>query len=76
MNLLQPEIEYGRFDIIFCRNVAIYFSKTDRRKLFQSLSACLKDSGVLIIGATETLFDINEQLKRVDYKGSAYYCNK
>jgi len=56
--------------------VAIYFSKTDRRRLFHSLSTCLKDNGALIIGATETLFDINEQLKRVDCGGTAYYCHK
>nr|NJM00968.1 protein-glutamate O-methyltransferase CheR [Desulfobacula sp.] len=73
MNLLQPKIEYHQFDIIFCRNVAIYFSKTDRRSLFQNLSACLSDKGALIIGATESLFDISEQLKRVEYNGIAYY---
>jgi chemotaxis protein methyltransferase CheR len=76
MNLLQPKLEYGRFDIIFCRNVAIYFSKPDRRRLFESLSSCLNNSGVLIIGATESLFDINEQLKRLDYNGTAYYSLK
>lgn len=73
MNLLQPKIEHGGFDIIFCRNVAIYFSKTDRQQLFQSLSSCLNETGVLIIGATESLFDINQQFKRVDYNGTAYY---
>jgi chemotaxis protein methyltransferase CheR len=76
MNLLQPKLEYGKFDIIFCRNVAIYFSKTDRQRLFQSLSSCLNDNGVLIIGATESLFNINEQLKRVDCNGTAYYTLK
>lgn len=76
MNLLQLKVEYGKFDIIFCRNVAIYFSKTDRQRLFQSLSSCLNDNGVLIIGATESLFDINKQLKRVDYNGTAYYILK
>src|SRR3989339_1335487 len=76
MNLLQPKLEYGRFDIIFCRNVAIYFSRPDRRRLFESLSSCLNNNGVLIIGATESLFDINEQLKRVDYNGTAYYSLK
>ena len=76
MNLLHPKIEYGKFDIIFCRNVAIYFSKTDRQRLFQSLSSCLNDNGVLIIGATESLFDINKQLKRMDHNGTAYYILK
>lgn len=76
MNLLQPKVEFGRFDIIFCRNVAIYFSKTDRQRLFQRLSSCLNDKGVLIIGATESLFDVNEQLKRVEYNGTAYYILK
>jgi len=73
MNLLQPKLEYGKFDIIFCRNVAIYFSKPDRRRLFESLSSCLNNNGVLIIGATESLFDINDQLKREDYNGAVYY---
>jgi len=76
MNLLQPKVEQGRFDIIFCRNVAIYFSKTDRQQLFQNLSSCLNDNGVLIIGSTETLFGINKQLKRIDYNGTAYYILK
>lgn len=76
MNLLHPKVEYGRFDIIFCRNVAIYFSKADRQQLFQNLSSCLNDNGVLIIGATESLFDISQQLKRVDYNGTAYYILK
>lgn len=73
MNLLQPNVNYGKFDIIFCRNVAIYFSKKDRQQLFHILSSCLNHNGVLIIGATESLFDINNQFKRVDYNGAAYY---
>ncbi|WP_300465170.1 protein-glutamate O-methyltransferase CheR [Desulfobacula sp.] len=76
MNLLQPKVEYKKFDIIFCRNVAIYFSKTDRQRLFQSLSLCLNKNGVLIIGATESLFDIHKKWKRVDYNGTAYYILK
>jgi chemotaxis protein methyltransferase CheR len=76
MNLLQPKVEYGNFDIIFCRNVAIYFSKPDRQRVFQNLSSCLNENGVLIIGATETLFGINKQLKRVDYNGTSYYISK
>lgn len=76
MNLLQPNVEYKKFDVIFCRNVAIYFSKTDRQRLFQSLSSCLNKNGVLIIGATESLFDITPQLKRVDFNGTAYYILK
>lgn len=55
VNLMQPFSNLGKFDIIFCRNVAIYFTLADRKKLFTKLSASLADDGYLIIGSTESL---------------------
>ncbi|MGC4118928.1 MAG: protein-glutamate O-methyltransferase CheR [Myxococcales bacterium] len=55
LNLLQPLSVPGPFDLIFCRNVAIYFSEADRAKLFQRLGALLGPEGSLIIGATESI---------------------
>lgn len=58
LNLMQPLSAQGKFDIIFCRNVAIYFTLEDRKKLFNKLADCLTDDGYLIIGSTESLTGI------------------
>lgn len=55
VNLMQPLNGIGKFDIIFCRNVAIYFTLEDRKKLFNKLADNLAEDGFLIIGSTESL---------------------
>lgn len=55
MNLMLPFAGIGRFDIIFCRNVAIYFTLEDRKKLFEKIADTLEPDGYLIIGSTESL---------------------
>lgn len=55
MNLMQPFSGMGKFDIIFCRNVAIYFTLEDRKKLFDKIADALEPQGYLIIGSTESL---------------------
>jgi chemotaxis protein methyltransferase CheR len=55
MNLMQPLTGLGKFDIIFCRNVAIYFTLEDRKKLFEKIADTLEPQGYLIIGSTESL---------------------
>ena len=55
LNLMQPFIGLGKFDIILCRNVAIYFTLEDRKKLFMKLADALEPDGYLLIGSTESL---------------------
>jgi chemotaxis protein methyltransferase CheR len=55
VNLMRPFSGLGKFDIIFCRNVAIYFTLEDRKKLFSKLADALEPDGYLIIGSTESL---------------------
>ena len=54
-NLMLPFSGIGKFDIIFCRNVAIYFTLEDRKKLFSKIADALEPDGYLIIGSTESL---------------------
>jgi chemotaxis protein methyltransferase CheR len=58
INLMSPFTSLGKWDIIFCRNVAIYFTLADRRKLFNRLADALEPDGYLIIGSTESLTGI------------------
>jgi len=54
-NLMQPFLGLGKFDIILCRNVAIYFTLEDRKKLFNKIADILEPDGYLLIGSTESL---------------------
>lgn len=55
INLLRDFSMLGQFDVIFCRNVAIYFSDADRISLYARLAKALAPDGFLIIGSTESL---------------------
>jgi len=72
-NLLNDYAKLDKFDIIFCRNVAIYFSNANRKILFDKIAGQLNDNGVLIIGSTESLFGICDKLIRVEHDGISYY---
>jgi len=66
----------GQHDIIFCRNVAIYFSKENRTKLFDCLARMLLPGGVLIIGATESLNNVCDAFVRSEFRGITYYIKR
>lgn len=72
-NLLQPVRGLGHFDIVFCRNVAIYFSVENRRKLFESLGRLLTPEGVLVIGSTESLVGVTSMFVKREFRGKIYY---
>ncbi len=54
-NLHDSMAGLGPFDIIFCRNVAIYFSPEDQKKLFDSLASVLTPNGWIFVGSSESL---------------------
>jgi chemotaxis protein methyltransferase CheR len=56
-NLLESYDHLGRFDIIFCRNVLIYFDDPTKAQVTEKMARVLNKSGVLLIGATESLVD-------------------
>jgi chemotaxis protein methyltransferase CheR len=73
-NLFDNLQMLGKFDLVFCRNVAIYFSIDDRRKLFDRIAQVLHPHGSLIIGSSEYLtgicdkFEPHRHIKTVYYK--------
>lgn len=73
MNLLEPFTFPHVFDIIFCRNVAIYFTESDRTRLFRNLARYLARDGFLIIGATETLSGLCPELEPKRYLRTVFY---
>ena len=60
-NLLAPDSCRGKFDVIFCRNVAIYFTAEARKDLFLRLAKSLTPEGWLFVGGQESLRDLGPQ---------------
>lgn len=73
INLMEDFTALGRFDIIFCRNVAIYFTEADKSKLFVKLGKAMASDGALIIGSTESLTGLSPQFEAMRYQRSVYY---
>ena len=76
MNLMKPFVGLGKFDIIFCRNVAIYFSAENRKRLFERLAETLENDGYLIIGSTESLTAESAIFEPKRYLNSTFYRKK
>lgn len=70
LNLLHQWPMTGPFDIIFCRNVVIYFDKPTQRKLFDRYAEMLKPRGWLFIGHSESLINVSD---RFDLVGRTIY---
>ena len=56
---------FGLFDVIFLRNVMIYFDRPTRQKVAESLMHFLKPDGNLVIGHAESLHGITERLRAI-----------
>ena len=62
-----------RADIVFCRNVIIYFDQEMKRKVIKAFYDKLAPSGYLFIGHSETLHSINDEFKALNYPGAMVY---
>jgi chemotaxis protein methyltransferase CheR len=63
----------GAFDVVFCRNVAIYFSERSTRALAARLSHAISPGGYVFLGASETLRGISEDFELVCSHETFYY---
>lgn len=73
MNLMESFTGLGKFDIIFCRNVAIYFTPDFRKELYKKIAGCLEPGGYLIIGSTESLVNDTDLFEPQKYLKSVFY---
>ena len=65
-NLLKP-------DIIFCRNVIIYFSDDIKTNIIKKMYNMLNPKGILILGASETIYQLSDKFDSKYYKDTIYY---
>jgi chemotaxis protein methyltransferase CheR len=76
INLLESYASLGKFDIIFCRNVLIYFSPEVKKQILQKIAACLQDDGILFLGASESISGLSDKFKMVRCNPGLYYTKK
>ena len=71
-NLLTPFAGLGTFDLIFCRNVLIYFDCDTKADVLNRMAACLAPDGYLVLGAAETVLGVTNVFSPLQ-GGRGYY---
>ncbi len=73
INLLQSYVGLGRMDIVFCRNVLIYFSNDNKRGILSRIARVLKPGGYLILGGSEPLANYSTAFEMVRCQRGVIY---
>lgn len=71
-NLLDDPRGLGRFDVIFCRNVLIYFDAPTKSRVLAALAGQLAADGVVYLGGAETVLGLTERLVPVSGERGVY----
>jgi chemotaxis protein methyltransferase CheR len=72
LNLLQDFSHLGTFDVIFCRNVLIYFDQHTKAEIFERMAKCLEADGTLLLGAAESVVGITDAFRPVADRRGLY----
>jgi chemotaxis protein methyltransferase CheR len=75
LNLLQDFGHLGTFDIIFCRNVLIYFDQDTKAGIFERLSRVVESDGFMVLGAAESVVGISDAFKPLPDRRGLYRPN-
>jgi chemotaxis protein methyltransferase CheR len=75
LNLLQDFSHLGSFDIIFCRNVLIYFDAGTKAEVFGRLAQAIEPDGILLLGAAESVVGISDAFKPYPERRGLYRPN-
>ena len=63
LNLLNAFDGLGQFDVVYCRNVLIYFDAPTKADILNRIAACLAPEGALVLGAAETVIGLTDRLQ-------------
>jgi chemotaxis protein methyltransferase CheR len=75
LNLLQDFSHLGTFDVIFCRNVLIYFDQDAKAGIFNRLARVIEPDGVLALGAAESVVGISDAFRPYPERRGLYRPN-
>jgi chemotaxis protein methyltransferase CheR len=75
LNLLQDFSHLGKFDVIFCRNVLIYFDQETKINTFDRIAKLMEPDGMLMLGAAESVIGITNAFRPYPDKRGLYQPN-
>ena len=73
MNLMNSYAALGKFDIIFCRNVLIYFSAQLKRDILSRMAKALAPGGYLVLGGSESISNYSDDFELVRWRNGVIY---
>ncbi|MBD3315010.1 MAG: hypothetical protein GF344_04430 [Chitinivibrionales bacterium] len=76
VNFIESFTFLGAFDVIFCRNMLIYFDQSTRTRIIEQFHRMLSDGGYLILGATENIFGLYDRFEPIRAERSTAYRKK
>jgi chemotaxis protein methyltransferase CheR len=75
LNLLKDFSHLGKFDVIFCRNVLIYFDQETKIGIFERMAKVIEPDGMLMLGAAESVVGITDAFRPCPDKRGLYLPN-
>ena len=75
LNLLHDFSSLGVFDVIFCRNVLIYFDQETKMNIFNRMAKAVESDGFLVLGAAETVVGLTDAFKPLPERRGLYRPN-
>jgi chemotaxis protein methyltransferase CheR len=70
---LKAEYLPQRNDVIFCRNVMIYFDEAEQKRLVEKFHRCLNSEGYLFVGHAESLFGLTKSFHMIHQNNATVY---
>jgi len=68
LNLLGSLVALGKFDLVFCRNVLIYFDAETKKDIINRIASQINSGGILLLGSTESLREFSDRFDIVNEK--------
>jgi len=72
LNLMDPAYNLGKFDIVFCRNVLIYFDTPTKAEVFERIAQSMNPGGFLLLGAAESVIGITQAFETAQDRRGLY----
>ena len=72
-DLRQSMSARGPFDVVFCRNVLIYFDVESKRKILEEIHGTLFRGGYLLLGGSETTLNLTDRFERRTIGQTVFY---
>jgi chemotaxis protein methyltransferase CheR len=72
INLMEPNFSLGNFDVVFCRNVLIYFDGPTKATVLNRIAQCVNPGGFLMLGAAESLVGVTQSFEPAQDRRGLY----